>query len=363
MKTNSIFKLLLLSSIVFTSCTKEETITETITQNIFETINSDIIVSSEGNFGAKDGSVSYFGKNNTDVFYYENENGAKAAGLIQSICFGEEDAYIILNDVSQIIVVDKNTFKKKAIVQTGLGNPRYMTIVGDKGYITNWGSGSDETDDYIAVLDLTTNTIEETTIPLANGVERVVTKNNKLYVSHQGGFSSNNIVSVVDLGAGNSITTVTVKDNPDELFFNNAGELVVLSQGKPLTYGGAPDYPALTNTTSSISFINIADNTINKELVFTENTRATLMSYDNGNIYYYVGDKVFMINDNSTEISTSKGISVGSIYGMSTKQNYLFTVSYSFTSLCKFNIVNVSTLETEYSSAVGLGASKVYFIE
>lgn len=360
MKKYSIFKLLILLSVVFVSCVKEET----IVQNVFEAVDTNIIVSSEGNLNAKDGSVSYFGKNDSDIFYYENVNGAKVAGLIQSICFGEEDAYIILNDVSQIIVVDKYTFKKKAIVQTGLGLPRYMTIVGSKGYITNWGDGTDETDDYLAVLDLATNKIVESEkIAMANGVERILVKDNKLYVSHKGGYSSNNIVSVVYLSDANKITTITVKDNPDEMFFNNAGELVVLCQGKPLSYGSTPPYPALTNTPSSITFINTADNSINKELVFAENTRATLMDYDNGNIYYYKDDKVFTIKDDATEISTTNGITVGSIYGMSTKDNHLFTVSYSFTSLCKLKVINISDKTTEYTSAVGLGAAKIYFIE
>lgn len=356
MKNNSIFKLLMLLSIVFVSCTEEEI----IVQNIFEVIDANVIVSSEGNFGAKDGSVSYFGKNDSDVFYYEKANGAKVAGLIQSVCFGSENAYIVLNDVNQIIVVDKDTFKQKAIVQTGLENPRYMAIVGNKGYITNFGNGYDATDDYLAVLDLETNTIESTTIPLEGGVERVIAKDNKLYVSHQGGFSSNNIVSVVDLSSNNEVTTITVKDNPDELFFNNADELVVLSQGKPLY---DENWNLLGQTTGAITFINIANNTINNELVFAEGTGASFMSYDDGNIYYYQNEKVYTIQDSSTEISTSNGISVGNIYGMNTKENHLFTVSYTFTSLSKLNVINLSNNETEYSSAVGLGASKIYFTE
>lgn len=356
MKKQSIFKLLILLSIAFVSCTKEET----IVQNVFDSIDSNIIVSSEGNFGAKDGSVSYFGKENSEVFYYESVNGAKVAGLIQSICFGDQYAYIVLNDVNQITVVDKYTFDLVDVIQTGLENPRYMTIAGDKGYITNWGSGFDTEDDYLAILNLNTNTIEDNTISLENGVERILSKDNKLYVSHQGAYGSNNIVSIIDLASSYDIKTITVKDNPDEMFFNNAGELVVLSQGKPI-YDDS--WNLLGQTTGAISFINTEDNTIHKELVFEDGTGASLMSYDDGVIYYYQDEKVYSITDDSSEISVSNGISVGSIYGMNTKGNQLFTVSYSFTSLSKLKVINVLNGETEFSSAVGLGASKVYFTE
>ena len=362
MKKNSIFKLLLLLSIVFVSCTKEET----IVQNIFEVIDSNIIVSSEGNFGAKDGSVSYFGKNNSDVFYYEKENGAKVAGLIQSICFGEEYAYIILNDVNQIIVVDKYTFKQEQIIQTGLGNPRYMAIVGNKGYITNWGvtgdESSDDYDDYIAVLNLNTNTIEDTKITegLPFGPEQIVAIGDKLYVSHKGANSSNNKISIIDSTTDIIVSNIEVDYNPDELIIDGSGNLIILCEGTP-DYSNWPTVTAINQ--SSITFISTVDDSITKKINFKETERATLMSYEDGNIYYYQGDKVFIVQDNANAITASNGISVGSIYGMNVKGNHLFTVSYAFTSLSKLNVINISNSETEFSSAVGLGASKIYFTE
>jgi hypothetical protein len=355
----TIFKLLLISFLII-SCSEETTIPE-----IEGNFTNGIIISTEGNFGAKDGSISYI---NNDLnrlatnFLYTGVNNAQLGGLIQSVTFSDNFAYIILNDVNVITVVDKNTFEKVVDINTGLSNPRYMTIVNGKGYITNWGSGFDETDDYVAVLNLESNTIEDTIISLENGVEQIVSKDNKLYVSHKGAFSSGNIISVVDLSANNAITKITVKDNPDELFFDISGNLVVLSEGRPTSFGGAPDFAVLTNTTSAISIINTNTNTIEKEWTFPENTRASLMAYENGTIYYYMSatKEVFSLEESSTTLPSS-GITVTNIYGMNVKDNRIYTVKFAFTSLSEFSVIDIATENEIYKTPVGLGASKIYF--
>ncbi|TXD52485.1 MULTISPECIES: YncE family protein [unclassified Polaribacter] len=358
--TKSIFKLFLLS-LVFTACNDE---TAEIPE-VSGRYDNGLIVSAEGAFGNKDGSISYV---NNDLnrlatnFMYTGVNNAQLGGLVQSIAFTDTEAYVVLNDVNTIVVVDRFTFKKVTEIRTGLSNPRYMAFANGKGYVTNWGSGSDTTDDYLAVIDVSTNTIESTKISLDNGVERIVAKNSKLYVSHKGAFTSNNIISVVDVSANNAVAKIIVKDNPDELLFDVAGNLIVLSEGRPLSYGGAPDYAVLTSTTSSISFINVNDNTVTKEITFNDNERATQLSYNNGNVYYYMGSEktVFSINESDTMLATD-GISTGSIYGMAVKDNNLYTVSYNFTSLSKLIVTDLSSKQEIYTSPVGLGASKIYF--
>jgi hypothetical protein len=361
MKVTKLILQLFLLSLVFTSCSKETLEFPESTGKY----NNGIIVSAEGGFGNKDGSISYVNESLNRLatnFIYTGVNNVQLGGLIQSITFTDTDAYVILNDVNTIVVVDRHTLEKKAEIKTGLSNPRYMAISNGKGYITNWGDGGNTSDDYLAVLDLNTNIIEDVTISLDNGVERILANNNKLYISHKGAFTSNNIISVVDLSANNSVQQITVKDNPDEMFIDNSGNLIVLSQGRPLTYGGAPDYPALTNTTSSILFINLSNNTIDKEIIFENNERATELSYIDGEIYYYMDSKkkVFTINETDT-ILAIEGIDVGGIYGMAVKDNKLFTVKYSFNVLSKLTVIDLLTKEEVYTTPVGLGASNIYF--
>lgn len=347
--------------ILLSACSNDEVLIPEIEGNYVD----GLIVSAEGNFGDKDGSISYVNNNLNRLatnFVYTGVNQAQLGGLIQSITFSDEYAYIILNDVNTIVVANKKTFEKVTEIKTGLKNPRYMAIVGEKGYVTNWGDGAEVTDDYLAIIDLSTNSITDEIISLDNGVEQIIANESKLYVSHKGAFTSNNIISVIDLNANNAITEITVKDNPDELFFDELGNLIVLSEGKPLSFGGAPNFPVLTNTTAAISFINVNTNTVEREIIFPENKRASLLAYENGELYYYMSSekKVFEIPESSTSLAT-EGILVNDIYGMNVRDNQLFTVSYAFTSLSQLKVFNISSKTEVYATTVGLGASKIYY--
>ena len=357
----------------FASCTSDDIETRIETRTETETIEitpdtkfeNGFFVSAEGRFGSKDGSISFVENDlsTTTNFVYDKVNDVKLGGLIQSVAFNGDNAYVILNDVNSIVVIDKVTFKKKAVITSKLGNPRYMTFSGGKGYITNWGEGTNENDDYLAVLNLETNKIEDSTIPLANGVEQIVSKDNKLYVSHKGGFTSNNIISVVDLSANNEVEEITVKDNPDELFFTEDGNLVVLSEGKP-TFGPAPNFEIISRSPSAISFIDTETNNIIRDIVFAENTGSSLLSKEGNKLYYYYKNKVFEISEDATELATDEsGIDVGNIYGMSVNDKTLYTVNYAFTTFSELKVRDIATKTTKFSSSVGLGASKIYFID
>ena len=346
---------LFLISLVFASCSKDDT------EEVLGDYENGIIVSAEGAFGSKDGSISFVGEDlsdEADNFIYQDVNGAQLGGLIQSVKFNNDEAYIILNDANAIVVVDRYTFEQKSSILTGLSNPRYMAIVGDKGYVTNWGTDTYEiNDDYLAVIDLTTNTLTDETIELSFGVEQIVALNDKLYVTHKGAYTSNNIISVVDTNNNNTVTEIEVNDSPDDIFVTDSGDLVVLCEGNTL-YND--DWSVAGITTSSISFINTTSNEVANSIEFPENEKASLMAYENGIVYYHKDTSVYQIDESTTALATS-GIEVGSIYGMSVEDNKLYTVTYDFVELSELIVYDLGTSEEVYSSEVGLGASKIYF--
>ncbi|WP_010180798.1 YncE family protein [Aquimarina agarilytica] len=369
----SIFKMLLISVLII-SCSGDDTniIEKTKEIEVIKEIevtpdtkfDGGFFVSAEGNFGMKDGSISYVTNDlsTTTNFIYNKVNGVQLGGLIQSITYNGDNAYVILNDAATLVIIDRVTFKRKAVVTSGLKNPRYMAVIGTKGYITNWGEGADENDDYVAILDLTTNKLETNTISLANGVEQIVSKDDKLFVSHKGAFSSNNIVSVIDTSSNNSVSTITVKDNPDDMLFTEDGSLVVLSEGRGTAFGGAPFFEVLERTTSAISFIDTDTNEIKKQWVFDENKGSALLAYTKGNLYYVLGTDVIEIDAEATDLSASKeGIAVGNVYGMNAKEDKLYTVSAAFTIFSELKIFDIPSKSAIFSSSVGLGASKIYF--
>src|SRR5690606_11729238 len=99
-----------------------------------------------------------------------------------------------------------------------------------------WGDGGDSTDDYVAVLNISTYTVSSK-IPVAEGPDRIIEENDKLYVAHSGGWGYGNTISVIN-GIDNTLSTViSVGDVPNSLEIKN-GSLYVICGGKP-SYSGS----------------------------------------------------------------------------------------------------------------------------
>lgn len=357
MKTIKLLFKLLLLTVVFTSCS------DSSEPEVLGDYENGLIISSEGAFGSKDGSVSFVNDDlSTEAsnYIYEAVNGAQLGGLVQSIAFNDDYAYVILNDANSVAIVDRYTFETVGSINTGFDNPRYMAVIGDKGYVTNWGEDTYTTnDDYLAVIDLNTNTLEASTISLSFGVEQIVAFGDKLYVSHKGAYTSNNIISVVNTANNNTVTEITVNDSPDEIIVDDAGNLIVLCEGNTL-YNA--DWSVAGITTASISFINTSTNEVTNTIEFPENENASLLAYENGNVYYYQSATamVYTINESATSLASS-GLDVNSIYGMSVNGGNLYTVTYNFVDLSELIVYNLTSGAEVYRNELGLGASKIYF--
>ena len=159
--------------------------TVTITDNDSFAFEAGILISNEGPFGSGFGTVSYIDANFTavDNDIYQDVNNDNLGNIVQSIGFSETNAYVVANVGNKITVVNRFSFEEITKIETGLMNPRFMITANNKGYVTNWGSGSDATDDYIAVIDLDTNTIT-TTIPVSEGPEELLFDGTNIYVAH-----------------------------------------------------------------------------------------------------------------------------------------------------------------------------------
>ncbi|WP_152286463.1 YncE family protein [Flavicella marina] len=354
-------------SLVLISCNENDS---DELKEILDRFENGIIVSAEGAWQAKDGSISFVSSDYSVAsnFVYDGVNGAKLGGLIQSIAFNGENAYVVLNDVNTIVVMDRYTFKKKAIITEGLENPRYMAFANGKGYVTNWGDSNVITDEFVAVVDLELNKVTSS-ISVSNGPEQIVSKNNKIYVSNRGGTgygtAFNNLISVIDASTNNITSTIEVKDAPDDLAFNSAGNLVVLSQGEETwAQDNEENWYVARESIGAIQTIDLSTNTVSISIEFADGVHPNLLDTDNGKIYYHIGySGVYAIDEAAVELSQNAAITTENLYGMSVDNDKIYGVQYSFEALSKLFITDVNTSSTLYSTAVGLGASKVYFNE
>ncbi|WP_339663580.1 DUF5074 domain-containing protein [uncultured Polaribacter sp.] len=348
MRINKLLAVLLFGAIAFASCTSESPI---LPRGDYD---GGILISGEGS-GAGTGSVSFVSDDFETVenLIYKKVNSTELSTYLQSMAFDTDRAFIIVDNQNTITVVDRYSFVKEATITEELATPRFMTVADNKGYVTNWGT----TEAFVAVYDLTSYEFIKK-INIAFGPERIIESNGKLYVSHQGAYGSNNIISVIDI-ATDVVEEITVSDRPDEMFFNNNGQLVVLSEGA-VQYDAS--WNVIGNTIGSISTINVSNNTIVSQLDFASGQHPSLMVLENNTIYYALSGKVYAIDIDATSLSTSEIVTAeGYLYGMEVEGNSLFTLNASFTDLSTLNVYDITTKAKTQTRSVALGASKIYF--
>ncbi|KJD33350.1 cell surface protein [Tamlana nanhaiensis] len=355
MKINKLLTaIFVLSALFLTSCSSDD---DSVSEPRSDYENG-ILISGEGS-SAGTGSVSFISNDFTvaENLIYKTVNDVELGTYLQSMAFDDDNAYIVVDNANTITVADRYTFEYKGEITTGLSLPRFMVTANGKGYVTNWGSTADDTDDFIAVVDLSTYSIEKT-ISVGNGPERIVAHNGKLYVSHKGAYTTNNIVSVITI-ADDNVEEITVKDNPDELFFNTSGNLVVLSEGRTI-YDA--NWNVTGHTLASISTINPNSLAVSQEVVFAEGEHPSLMEIDNGTIYYALNGSIYSLNESESTLPIASIMTAeGYLYGMAVQEDNIFTLDASFTDASTLNVYSVSTSEKVYTQSVAIGASKIYF--
>ena len=318
-----------------------------------------ILVSGEGS-AAGTGSISFIPKDLSNVSHliYKTENDNELGTFLQSMEISGTNAYISVDNQHTITVVDRVSFEEVAKINSDLETPRYMEAVGNIGYSTNWGSTADDSDDFVAVIDLDSYKVTKK-IPVSLGPERIIEKNGKLYVSHKGAWGVNNVISVIDI-ATDAVTEITVADKPDELFFDENGSLVVLSEGST-EYD--MDWNVTGHTKASISKINVNTNTVTSTLDFAIGEHPSLLEIDNGNLYYSLNSGVYMLGTSDTTLPSTAFIETGYINALSIEENQLYAVVASYTALSDLNVYNLTSKEMVTTLKVGIGASKIYFNE
>ena len=332
------------------SCSNDDDGTITLQEPLGDYENG-IIVSAEGG----PSSVSYisndFSTSENDIYF--NVNGETLGVYLQSMGFNGDNAYII-QDSGTITVVNRYTFELVTTITTGLTLPRYIGFNGSTAYVSDWADPFTTTDDYVAVVDLNSYTVTST-IPVSEGPEQVLANNDKVFVSHKGGYGVNNEISVIST-SNSTVATISVNDVPDEMVLDSQGNLLVLSEG-------GQSWQVSGETLASITRINTSDNSIISTVEFASGNHPSLMSYFNGMAYYILNNEVYALADTATNLPSSSLFSVdaGYAYGLSVKENNLFLTDASFSAQSTLKVYDLPSGTLSESFSVGIGASKIYF--
>jgi len=352
MKTKQLILGLFAAALTFTSCTDDEGVNfQPVPLGAYQ---NGILVTSEGNFSQGNALVSFISNDFSSIEngVFNNINNTPLGDTAQSISFYNEFAYIVLHGSDKVEVVKRYTFETVTTINTGFSNPRHMAFANGKAYVTNWGDGLDANDDFVAVIDLATNTVTST-ITVGEGPEQIISLNNTLYISHKGGWSQGNIVSLINT-TDNSVTTLNVGDRPDEMVLDSSNNIWLLCEGRP-SYA-APE------TAGKLIKINTTDNTIINTIDFASTTdHPDELVFENGNLYYAMDDFIYKMEETATTLPTVSIINTAT-YTMAIKDGKLFTtdpVNYSDPGTLKvFDLSDNSEIQ---SITVGVNPGGIYF--
>ena len=340
-----------LSTLFLISCSSDD---NTPSENIPEAFEKGILITNEGPFSGGSGTVTYIAEDYATVAQniYKTVNGANLGNIVQSMGFQDDNAYIVVNNSNKIMIANRYSFKSVDSITEGVNNPRYfMAADGDKGYVTNWGDPNDNTDDYVSVLDLRTNTIA-TSITVAFGPERILAYNNKIYVAHQGGYGQNNLISII---SGNGLEgTITVGDVPNSMVISG-NTLYVLC-------GGNPNYTG-NETAGSLVKIDLSNGQVTSTFNFNTTEHPSNLTMDGTNLYYTMDGKVFKLNSTSISLPGTDIIE-GFFYTLEAKNGMLYaTDAKDFVSKGALLIFDLTTNQLIQEFQTGIIPGGIYFNE
>ncbi|CAM4354273.1 YncE family protein [Zobellia roscoffensis] len=356
MKIKQISILAALSALFTVSCSNDDGgVTMEEEQDAKGAYEDGILITNEGPFNNGTGTVTYISNDSLLVEdeIFNLENNEDLGNIVQSIAFDDELAYIVVNNSHKIHVVNRNTFKSEAVIDEGLLNPRYMTIANGKGYVTNWGETADETDDFVAIIDLTTNTVSKP-IPTELGPEAITSNTDFVYVAHQGAFGQNNKVSVIDTSTDTVLSTLVVGDFPNSMQWDTVGNLWVLSSG-------APEYTG-TETNGTLTKISTSDNSIAQTFDFETTQHPSDLSVEDDIFYFGMSNAVYSFSSDSDALPTEAYISDVSFYSMTVNDGKLYgTDAKDYASKGDLYIYDLTSKELTNTIPVGIIPGGIYF--
>lgn len=280
MKLHKLLLTITVGALFFVSCSSDDN-----SDKPSGAYDNGVLILNQGNFTRGNSSISFLSNAFTleDNIFETVNPGAKLGDTGQDIGLTGQFAYIVMNYSHKIEIVNRYTFLKVATIKDGLKNPRYITFYNGKGYVTNWGDGTNPNDDYVAIVDLATNTVTST-IPVAEGPEKIIEENGKLYVAHSGGYNYGKTITVIKAANNTIETTIEVGDVPTSIDTED-GNLYVLTSGKSSFSG--------SETTGKYHVINLSNNKVTRSIDFAGLTHPANLVIEDNKIYYTINDAVY----------------------------------------------------------------------
>lgn len=337
-KSNLIY---LLSLCLFiSSCSDDDPATIEPPKGDFE---NGYFVTNEGPFQNGSGTLTFVNDDGSvSQNVYKTVNGEDLGNIVNSMYIEGDKAYIVVNNSHKIVVADRYTMEKITVIEgDGINNPRYFVANNGRGYVSNWGDPFNTSDDFIAVIDLNSNTVVDV-VSVGEGPEKMIIEGSNLFVCLQGGYGINNQVFVMDTNQNSIKDFIVVGNVPNSITKDSNGKIWVLCGGSPSWTG--------SETSGSLYKID-PSNLQDEKFDFLLTEHPGLLNHDNGRIFYNLDGKVYQMNieDSALPVDALNGLD-GFYYSMEVNNGELYgTDAGDFASegiLKVFNVASGSQLET-----------------
>ena len=340
--------MLFLSVSLFISCTDDD---EIEVAGYFE---NGIFILNEGSQGQ--GTISFISNDYQEFTKdaYTNANPGDLMGkYAQSMFFDGDNIYIISGGSQKINIVNRKTFKLVAKIETGLKNPRYGVVKNGKAYVTNANSYSftnpttGNTDDYVVVINLSNNTIENT-IPLNATADRLVLDNDKIFIIDA--INSNKIL-VLNTNTNSLETPINIGSGANSLEISN-GFLYVLKSSN--------------SSNSQLIKIDLSNNNFTVLDFPSSLDGAKNLDIYKNKIYFTVNNSVYVMNiaatlPPETSILDYNSTSGYAMYGFAVNNDRIFTADGG--DFSENSTANIYSLTGTFLKTinVGVGPNGFYF--
>lgn len=330
---------LLITIVLFNACTDDNSQPE-LPKGDYE---KGYFITNEGPFQNGSGSITFVGDDGViDQNIFKTVNNEDLGNIVNSMSLSDDNAYIVVNNSHKIIVANKYTMQKIATIEgQNINNPRYMVIDDNIGYVSNWGDPLNQNDDFIAVVDLLTNTVVDT-IAVGEGPENMILNDDLLFVTLEGGWNHNNQVVVINTSSNSIDKTITVGFVPNTIVEDDNDNVWVLCGGKPSWTG---------SETNGGLFKIKAGNFEVTSFEFATTDHPGLLTNNDNTLYYNLNGKVYAMNANDTTLPNESvnGLD-GFYYAMKAHDGELFaTDAKDFASegaLKNYNLTSGALIET-----------------
>lgn len=217
----SIVYIFICASLLIMSCSKDSDIA------ISSSIDKGVFVANQGKFPDGNGAVSWIKDEktqSTDIFSALN-GGRNLGNTVQSVFYNNRKYFIAVNNAGEIEVTDENFKSIKTITNAGL--PRYFAAWGEKTLVSSW----DATSELGSILVLNENNNIEFSFKIKGAPEKMMVKNDQLWITHSNGFHRDSVISVYDLNNFSLLKSFNVTMGPNSFVVDNIGNVLVLCEG------------------------------------------------------------------------------------------------------------------------------------